>query len=133
MKTPAETCVLVVDDDPSLCDAVAFAVERKGYRILKARSGNEAAKLLRTFVIDIVISDIRMNDGGGRELLKFMRELNPSLPVMIFMTGFSDVSEKEALELGARRVFRKPFERMTLIEELDKVIGYERPAKKSAA
>jgi DNA-binding response OmpR family regulator len=133
MKTPAETCVLVVDDDPSLCDAVAFAVERKGYRILKARSGNDAAKLLRTFVIDIVISDIRMNDGDGRELLKFMRELNPSLPVMIFMTGFSDVSEKEALESGARCVFRKPFERLKLIAELDKVIGYERPAKKSAA
>lgn len=131
MKTPAETCVLVVDDDAHLCDAIAFAVERKGYRVLKARSGNDAAKLLRTFVIDIVVSDIRMNDGGGRELLTFMREIHPGLPVMIFMSGYSDVTEKEALELGARCVLRKPFERMKLIDELDKVIEYERP-KKSA-
>ncbi len=131
MKTPGETCVLIVEDDPSLREAVAFAIERKGYRILKARSGNEAAKMLRTFIIDVVISDIRMADGDGRDLLRFMRELHPELPVMIFMTGYADFTEEEAIKLGARCMLRKPFERTKMIAELDKVIGYERP-KKSA-
>lgn len=129
MKTPEQTCVLVVDDDAALCEAVAFAVTRKGYRVLKAHSGNEAAKFLRTFVVDIVISDIRMADGDGRELLNFMRETHPTLPVMIFMTGFSDITTEQALAMGAQHVLKKPFDRAELIQKLDGFIGYERTKK----
>ncbi len=97
-----------------------------------AMSGNEATALLKNHKVDIVLSDIRMANGDGMELLNYIRAFVPTPPSVVLVTGYSDFTAEEALRVGAAAVIAKPFERMKLIGELDRIIGYERFEKKSA-
>ncbi|HMN66976.1 MAG TPA: response regulator [Bdellovibrionales bacterium] len=124
--------MLIVDDDVHLRDAMALAVQRKGYQVMGAMSGNEATALLKNHKVDIVLSDIRMANGDGMELLNYIRAFVPTPPSVVLVTGYSDFTAEEALRVGAAAVIAKPFERMKLIGELDRIIGYERFEKKSA-
>ena len=67
-----------------------------------------------------------MAGGDGIELLKAIRSIHPNIPVVFLVTGFSDYSTEQALELGAQRVFEKPYSRKELFRALDEAIGYER-------
>ena len=64
----------------------------------------------------VILSDVRMPDGDGIELLEKVKEKNMFLPVMMFITGFADITLEEAYEKGADAVFSKPFDRKALFE-----------------
>jgi CheY-like chemotaxis protein len=106
--------ILVVDDEESLRDAIAFDFKRKGYQVLVASNGTEAFTLVQKGNVDVVLSDMRMPGGDGMELLKNIKNSSPHKPVVMFITGFSDVTLEEAYHEGADAVFSKPFDRKSL-------------------
>ncbi len=100
--------VLVVDDEPLLRDAVRFEVEMLGCTVIEASSGHEAQRCLASQTIDLIISDVRMPDGDGIELLRYVTSNFPHIPLLL-MSGFADIALWDAYHLGAHALLSKPF------------------------
>jgi len=85
--------VLAVDDEADLLEAVRRVLTRHGHLVLCATTVADAAELCRTHTgpIDLLLSDLRMPGGGGRELADLAREVRPGLAVL-FMSGLADSS-----------------------------------------
>jgi CheY-like chemotaxis protein len=116
------TTILIVDDEVELRDAIAFDFRRKKFNVLTASSGREALEIVKVSHVDIVLSDVRMPDGDGLELLDKIKERSPILPVVMFITGFADITIEEAYDRGADAVFAKPFDRKILMEAVLRAI-----------
>jgi DNA-binding response OmpR family regulator len=80
-----------------------------GFDVVVARTSTDGLTLLRTGIADVVVLDLRLPDGHGRDWLREKRRLRIDTPVLI-MSGFpDDVSPGEARELGASGPYAKPF------------------------
>jgi DNA-binding NtrC family response regulator len=101
--------ILIVDDEKDLREVLRKTLELKGYEILEAQSGRRGFEIIQNQHVDLVITDIRMADGDGIELLKRIRVRDPKFPPVIMMSGFSGVTTAEAIALGASNYFVKPF------------------------
>jgi DNA-binding NtrC family response regulator len=111
MATAPKTAkrILVVDDDEIFRTALKSTLEAEGYQIAVAANGKIAQNLIGVETFDSVISDIRMPEVNGIELLHFAKRTRPELPV-ILMTGFAELEEtNEAFQLGANQFLSKPF------------------------
>lgn len=108
--------ILVVDDEEDLRDVVADYLEDEGFNVLTASSGNEAFDIVKNNIVHLIISDINMPQGNGVELLNNVKKDNPEKPVLLFITGFADVTIEEAYEKGAEALFSKPIDFAKLIQ-----------------
>ena len=115
--------VLVVDDDLDLRELMSSIFEDQGFTVLSADSGVSAFELVKVNKIDIVISDMRMPGGDGLSLLEKIRAYDPEIPVVIFVTGYSDVSVTDCITKGAKTVFQKPFNQKDLINSVMSTLG----------
>lgn len=111
--------ILIVEDDAGLRDALASMLVRRGYEVVVASSGNAAIERLADGPpVDLVLSDYYMPDGDGRQLLAFVRERHPRLPVFILVTGQADLGTPELIALGAQALLHKPVSARTLVATL---------------
>lgn len=101
--------ILLVDDEPEIRELLQGVLTEEGYTIDEAGSGNEAWNKFINTPYDIVITDVKMPDGDGIELLKKIKDQNEEIPV-IMMTGYSGgmLQSKELLKSNA--ILRKPFD-----------------------
>jgi DNA-binding NtrC family response regulator len=106
----AETAkILVVDDERDICRALEFLLSREVYKVLTANSGREALKKIESENFDLVISDLKMEDIDGLQVLEKAVAMNSSL-IVIIMTAFASVeSAVEAMKKGASDYIVKPF------------------------
>lgn len=103
--------ILIVEDDEALRESLVMEFEYHGAHVLSASSGNKALEVINKGErIDAILSDVRMPDGNGVDLLKNVKDINVEVPVMMFMTGFTDLSVPEAYHMGAEAILPKPFE-----------------------
>ncbi|MGB8658287.1 MAG: sigma-54 dependent transcriptional regulator [Candidatus Zixiibacteriota bacterium] len=110
--------VLVVDDDPLLRDFLSETLRRLGFDVDLTSTGEEAFERIRRKDYDVILSDIRMPNMGGMELLKTAREYLPDAKV-VMMTAYGTVQNAvEAMKLGAFEYVMKPF----TIDEIELVI-----------
>jgi two-component system, NtrC family, response regulator PilR len=101
--------VLVVDDEQSMRDMLRIVLRRDGYHVFLARNGTEAIELLRREPVDLLLSDIKMPDLSGVDVLRVAKDLNRDV-IAIMMTAFASTETAvEALRLGATDYFTKPF------------------------
>ncbi len=100
--------VLVVDDEPVLRELVAFILIDKGFQVLEAESGDAAFQLICKNDIDVVVSDVRMPNGSGVELLTRISNMTKRKPMVFLVSGYSEISLEEARKLGARDLLNKP-------------------------
>ncbi len=100
--------VLVVDDEPVLRELVAFILIDKGFQVLEAESGDAAFKLICSHDFDVVVSDVRMPNGNGVDLLNRIGALDKRKPMVFLVSGYSEISLEEARKLGARDLLNKP-------------------------
>ena len=110
--------ILIVDDESGIRDSLKDYFELEGFDVVTAQSGNEALTLISASHFDLVLSDIRMPNGDGRFLLKSIRQLNFSQPVVILMSGYSDLSLEEAFAEGAADLIPKPFNPIELLSHV---------------
>ena len=126
--------VLVVDDEPTLCDIIVFDLEDAGYKTLVAHGGYEALEIIKSQRVDAIISDIRMQLGTGIELLEGVKRLMSESPVVLLMSGFSDLTLEDAYDKGAEVVLSKPVKPEQLLTALESALqdAADRFLKRSA-
>ncbi len=113
--------ILVVDDDEAIRDLLKRILNKEGYHVSSARDGSEALEILKTNSVDIVLSDMNMPNLSGFELLKQIREVHPTIGVII-MTSYGDIySIKDSLLLGADEYICKPFKSQEIVMIIEKV------------
>ena len=101
--------ILVVDDEVIMRNLLLKILEQEGYLVTLAGSYTEATVKLNSEQFDIVLSDVKMPETNGFELLKEIKNKWPQTAV-IMMTGYGDAyTVKEALMLGADEYVTKPF------------------------
>jgi response regulator RpfG family c-di-GMP phosphodiesterase len=88
MKASSKHTLLVVDDEPDVCDSVHDLLRRE-FRVLKARSAAEGYKLMETNEVHIIMTDQRMPQVTGVEMLSQVRQGHPRAVRMLF-TGYAD-------------------------------------------
>ena len=110
--------ILVVDDEPSMREMLAIMLFKEGFEVLVAESRAAAAKVFAQGTVDMVITDVKLPDGDGIEILRHVKAASPQT-VVIVMTAFgSTETAVAALKLGAHDYLVKPFD----VEELKIVV-----------
>lgn len=100
--------VLVVDDSAETRSLLELVLQIHGYLPVMASSGKEAISLLQNAKIDLIISDLEMDNGDGRWLLGEMKAINEA-PKIIIISGDISANEEQLKVAGAVAFFRKPF------------------------
>jgi two-component system, cell cycle sensor histidine kinase and response regulator CckA len=124
----AGATILVVEDDIAVRSSVRRLLERYGYHVLEAPSGNHALTAIAESAqaIDLVISDMVMPEMSGLELRQHLRELRPTLPVLL-MSGYS---EEAITRLGSPGsvgpLIEKPFTVQGILQKVKEALSVER-------
>ncbi len=114
--------ILLVDDEETLREIIAMQLEDDGYNILQAGSGNDAFEIVKKNEIDLIISDMRMPNGSGEDLLKSLNNLDKK-PPFILVTGFSELTKDDAIKLGAHDMLSKPIDFDELESHIEKLLA----------
>lgn len=101
--------ILVVDDELDLREILRDEFEFEEAQVKEAANGKEAYELIKKNKFDVVLTDIRMPGGDGVTLCREIRSVGFESPVVILITGFADIAQEEAFDLGADGFFTKPF------------------------
>ena len=117
--------ILLVEDEAAVRGVARRILERAGYTVLEARHGADALLVWREHAgaVDLLLTDVRMPEMGGLELVAALRAERPTLPVVV-MSGYSDVGAPGNTEW----FLEKPFSREALLRCVRKALDGERPA-----
>jgi DNA-binding NtrC family response regulator len=129
-KTPAPskperppTSILVVDDDAAMREWVKEDLEHEGFLVETAAGGRAGVERVKKGGVDLVVSDVKMPDLDGLDLLREIREVAPS-PFVIIVTGFGSIDTAiRAVKLGAYDYITKPFKIDQLLLSIDKALA----------
>jgi two-component system response regulator PilR (NtrC family) len=118
--------ILVVDDEPSMREMLRIVLNRDGYDVVTAENGTQAIACLEGEPVDLLLSDIRMPDLSGVEVLRVAKERNRDI-IAFMMTAFASTETAvEAMRLGAVDYFTKPFSMDELRLKIRQHIGTQR-------
>jgi two-component system NtrC family response regulator len=110
--------ILIVDDEDAQRSILKGYLEKKGYKIFSASSGTEGIKAVQNNLIDIVLSDFKMPDKTGLEVLEQVKKINPEISFVI-LTAYGTIEDAvKAMRLGAFDYISKPVD----LDELDLMI-----------
>ncbi len=124
--------VLVIDDEPSVAEAVAETLERIGCHCRIATSGHEGLERIREGNLDLVLTDLVMGDNGGIEIVEETKRFWPDVEVLVF-TGHSSVSTAvEAMQKGALAYLEKPLDVDVLRTQVQKAAEKQRLVRESS-
>ncbi|MFQ5640775.1 MAG: sigma-54-dependent transcriptional regulator, partial [bacterium] len=114
--------ILIVDDETSVRDSLQKVLSKEGYVTKVASSGNEAMKIFSKRHIDIVLSDLMMQNGDGFELLRAIKQKYPHAEV-ILLTGYGTIEKAvEAMKEGAYDFITKPFKKAVILNAIERAI-----------
>jgi len=116
--------ILIIDDEKGLLEVLNVVFRKEGYEVKTATSGAEGLDILNSKSVDLVITDIRMPHMSGMEILRYVKENQPEVPVIV-ITAYGSIQQAvEALKAGALDYIVKPFD----VEELKILVarGLER-------
>ncbi|MDI6848382.1 MAG: sigma-54 dependent transcriptional regulator [Candidatus Saccharicenans sp.] len=116
--------LLIIDDEKGLLEVLNVVFRKEGYEVKTATSGAEGLDILNNRAVDLVITDIRMPHISGMEVLRYVKENHPEIPVIVITAYGSIAQAVEALKAGALDYIVKPFD----VEELKILVarGLER-------
>lgn len=119
-----EKTLLIVEDDEDLMNFYRnfLKAEFTWKEVYFAINGSDAKHILKINEIDIVVSDFKVPDYNGLELLKKMHEKRVKIPKYIFITGFDSAEfRREAMSLGAVTILKKPLDGKVIKELRNKL------------
>jgi len=100
--------ILVIDDDTSFCVMLKTFLQKKGYEVTNAFTAKEAEEAIKNQTFDVVLTDIRLPDSDGIQILKSIKEVSFATQV-ILMTGYTDIKTAvSAMKMGAYDYVGKP-------------------------
>jgi two-component system response regulator HydG len=114
--------MLIVDDEPSARTTLAILLRKRGHRVVQAEGVRAAAKILAECTFDLVVTDLRMPDGDGLEVLRNAKVHCPEVAVILLTAYAGWESAKEAMRLGAYDYFEKGKEPDEFLHRIDKAL-----------
>jgi len=125
----ANSRILVVDDDPSSCELVAYSLKPLGYRVAIAADGNRALNMGMDGDIGLVILDVHMPMFDGIEILAMLRERHKMRPVKVLaLTGDGSAEVRASMESkGIDGFLTKPVNLKSLREEVTRLMADSMP------
>ena len=120
--------ILVIDDDHLVVKSLARLLEREGYSVSGAESGQEALNLIENADFDLIISDVRMPEMNGIEttcnIKDILKEKNKEAIPVIFITGYtSETNYNRAQKLGPTDYIYKPFDKEKFLQSVRSALG----------
>jgi DNA-binding NtrC family response regulator len=113
--------ILIVDDEKSLLELLTVVLKKEGYRVKACLAASRAFEVLEKEEFDLLICDIKLPEVSGMEVLRYVRESRPEMPV-IMITAYGSLKQAvEALKAGAIDYILKPFD----VEELKIIVAKE--------
>lgn len=112
------TRILLVDDQRSLRRSLALMLQNAGFETSEAASGEEALRMLPKSAFDLVVTDLRMEEMSGIDLLREVKAVHPDLPVILITAYGCIQSAVDAMRFGAFDYLTKPFQEMELVEKI---------------
>ena len=109
--------ILIIDDEKNIREGLSAALEMEGYNTVLAENGKQGLELFAKGDIDLVITDLRMPEVTGEQVMQKILSENPGVPVIV-LTGHGSIdSAVDAMRLGAYDFLTKPLnlDRLTLI------------------
>ncbi|MDJ0088935.1 two-component system response regulator GlrR [Pantoea allii] len=119
--------LLLVDDDPSLLKLLGMRLTSEGYQVTTAASGPEALRLLQKEKIELVISDLRMDEMDGLALFGEIQKRHTGLPVIILTAHGSIPEAVAATQQGVFSFLTKPVDRDALYKAIDEALAQRAP------
>lgn len=114
--------ILLIDDDASLRRVTEYNLTEKGFEVISASSGKEGLALYQSTPVELVVTDVKLGDMSGLDILEQIKQQTPDLPVII-MTAFGSIEMAvNAMHKGAFNFIAKPFDRDTLILSCKKAL-----------
>ncbi|HEY7162911.1 MAG TPA: sigma-54 dependent transcriptional regulator, partial [Acidobacteriota bacterium] len=110
--------ILVIDDEKSMRDFLAIMLKKEGYQVQLAENGKTGLNAINKNVFDVIISDIRLPDIDGLELLRQTKKISPDTDFILITAYASTETAVEAVKIGAADYIYKPFD----IEEMKIII-----------
>lgn len=118
--------ILVVDDDQNLATALRVLLTHNGNTVDVAHAATAAKALVEKRIFDLVITDMRVSDESGFDIIRTVKSLNPETEV-IMITGFGSIGTAvEAIRSGALDYITKPFEDAELLMVVEKALSHKR-------
>lgn len=119
--------LLLVDDDPSLLKLLGMRLTSEGYQVTTAASGPDALRLLQKEKIELVISDLRMDEMDGLALFAEIQKRHAGLPVIILTAHGSIPEAVAATQQGVFSFLTKPVDRDALYKAIDEALAQRAP------
>jgi len=116
--------LLLVDDDPGLLKLLGMRLTSEGYTVLTAESGAEGLRLLGREKIDLVISDLRMDEMDGMALFAEVQKVQPGMPVIILTAHGSIPDAVAATQQGVFSFLTKPVDKDALYKAIDDALEH---------
>ena len=106
----ANPAVLVVDDEPDICELLNITLQRMNLDSRTASTVAAAQRLLKTTQFDLCLTDMQLTDGNGLELVEWMQQCTPNVPVAVITAHGNMETAVRALKLGAFDFVSKPLD-----------------------
>lgn len=120
--------LLLVDDDPGLLKLLGMRLVSEGFSVVTAESGQEGLKVLGREKIDLVISDLRMDEMDGMQLFTEIQKLQPGMPVIILTAHGSIPDAVAATQQGVFSFLTKPVDKDALYKAIDDALEHAAPS-----
>ena len=128
MTPDAKPTVLVIDDETGILESLRILLKNEGFTPIIANSGKQALEQLADLRPDIVLSDVRMPNVGGVQVLSAARALDPEIPVILMTAQATLQSAMQAVNEGAFYYIQKPFrndEMLAILRRTPEATGRE--------
>ncbi|MBD7560070.1 two-component system response regulator GlrR [Klebsiella pneumoniae] len=132
MTTRKPARLLLVDDDPGLLKLLGMRLVSEGYSVVTAESGPEALRVLGREKVDLVISDLRMDEMDGLQLFSEIQKGHPGMPVIILTAHGSIPDAVAATQQGVFSFLTKPVDKDALYKAIDEALEQRSPATDEA-
>jgi two-component system response regulator GlrR len=126
IRKPAH--LLLVDDDPGLLKLLGMRLVSEGYSVVTAESGPEALRVLARERVDLVVSDLRMDEMDGLQLFAEIQKAQPGMPVIILTAHGSIPDAVAATQQGVFSFLTKPVDKDALYKAIDDALEQSSPA-----
>ena len=117
--------VLIADDEPNIVAALEYLLQRNGYEVRVARSGDEALKLIEQLQPDLVLLDVMMPQRSGYDVCQRVREREDwrNIKIVMLSARGRDVEVNKGMSLGADLYITKPFSTRELVARINDLLG----------
>jgi len=120
--------ILVVDDEPSVTDLLAYNLRKAGYELLTAADGREALRLARAAGPDLILLDLMLPEVDGLEVCRELRKTS-RVPIIMITARGEEIDRVVGLELGADDYVSKPFSVRELLSRIKAVLRRAAPTE----